>query len=66
MLRAIRRKWPDRVTLLLPSELYCGPDMCVTSVDGISLFRDIIHFTRYGSEYFTNLARPKFEALLAR
>jgi len=67
MLRSVQQKWPDRVRLLFPADVYCKDDQCpAVRDDGIWLYHDPAHFTVAGSLYMGGRARAVFADFLGR
>jgi len=66
MLRNVQRKWPDRVRLLFPTDVYCENDQCPAVRDGVWLYRDSAHYTVAGSLYMGARARAILADFLER
>lgn len=66
MLRDVQRKWPDRIRLLVPTDIYCEGDRCPVIRDGLWLYRDRSHYTMAGSLYMGGRARSVFADFLGR
>lgn len=66
MLRNVQRKWPDRIRLLFPSEVYCENDQCPVVKNGVWLYRDTAHYTVAGSLHMSERARSIFADFLKR
>lgn len=55
MLSKVQKKWPDRVQLLIPVDVFCDAE-CPAAHDGVSLFFDSNHFNAAGSIYVVTRA----------
>lgn len=63
MLTDVQKKFPDQVSLLLPTDVFCD-ESCPTMKNGMLLYLNYNHFNVAGARYFSERAKDQLNRFL--